>query len=195
MTIGPMIASMITNSHIKRTIVSNGPPLVSMRIKARVSLSQSINPFIDHDMAVVAARQHALKRTIFKPRYYQKTGPDAKYTKAAVDSAGRRSLNQSDWWADARASRSETTRTLPQGLQADLAGLRAAATGSLRTSLARRLAGAGHPPARSEWNPFAALQRYAGCRVKTGKCVRKLEMTCMTRTGLLPSIDTLDARP
>ena len=62
MTIGPVIASMITNSHIKRTIVSNGSPLVSMRIKARVSLNQSINPFIDHDMAVIAARQHALKR-------------------------------------------------------------------------------------------------------------------------------------
>jgi hypothetical protein len=34
----------------------------------------------------------------------------------------------------------------------------------------------GHLPARSEWNPFAALQRYAGCRVKTGIVWRKLEM-------------------
>ena len=40
----------------------------------------------------------------------------------------------------------------------------------------------GHLPARSEWNPFAALKRYAGCRVKTGSVWRKLEMTCMIRT-------------
>jgi hypothetical protein len=45
-------------------------------------------------------------------------------------------------------------------------------------------------PARSEWNPFAALQRYAGCRAKTGNVWCKLEMTCMT-----PAVVALDRHP
>ena len=44
MTIGPMIASVITNSHIKRTIVSNGSPLVSIEDAGKASTQLKSRP-------------------------------------------------------------------------------------------------------------------------------------------------------